>query len=214
MAHFDSQNNAQKSAECEIAEAIAQEWRGLLYDTNSHSFIMLNPKTVTWFFLEDKQVTSLVRKFIYERPTYISRESTRAKFYGNGTDHLRYCVEKVVIPLPGIMTKDKFFNFQTCQGEPPSPDQFCFNYIDQPFDVLRPMEPKAINFISSLCNYDWVQVHILRHFVKCALLNQNPSQTILFLIGPGQTGKSTLAKLLMSLKNNTCCTLELHNLTE
>lgn len=169
---------------------------------------------MTWFPVEDKKVTSVVRKFILERPEFITKETTRVKFYDTVTENLKYCLETAVVSLPGVMTQDAFFNFQTLEAQPPSPGQFCFNYIDHPFDVCRKMDVEIVAFLSSLCTHDWLQLHVLRLFVKSALLNDNPSQMILFLIGPGQTGKSTFAKMLMSLKENTCCTLELPDLSE
>ena len=62
-----------------------------------------------------------------------------------------------------------------------------------------------MEFLKALCNYDNVQLYVLRFFMKCRLLGVNPSQIVLFITGPGQTGKFTFAKILMSMMKETFC---------
>lgn len=96
------------------------------------------------------------------------------------------------------------------EGRPKS----IFNYIDEAFHVSRPIDSEIVQFSSSLSNYKPLQINVLRLSVKCLLLNQDPAHMVLFLIGPGHTGKSTLANMLISLKESTCCTLDLPNLSD
>ena len=214
MPQFDQENNPQESLESIIAKAIARDWVHIVYDISTCNFAILNTKIMVWSFIEDDEITNAVLAYIESKPEYKTKQSTTNKFWADVTKSLKYRLRKVMIPLPGVMTQDRFFNFETLQAELPSPNQHCFNYIDQPFDVCRTMDKEIVDFLCNLSNHDRLQLNILRLFVKCVLLNKNPAQIVLFLIGPGQTGKSTFSQMLMSLKENTYCTLGLSNLTE
>lgn len=148
------------------------------------------------------------------RPEFIREQSTKVKFWKDVTDNLKFRLRRVMTPSPGVMTQGCFFNFETLEAELSSANQQCFNFLDQPFDVCSPMDSEIVDFISSLCNHNTLQINILRLYAKCVLMNQNPAHMVLFLIGPGQTGKSTFAQMLISLKENTYCTLDLANLSD
>lgn len=214
MADLDTTNKFQKSLECRVAESITEDWRdSFLYDHKLQQFIMLDPKTSTWFPLESTQVIGIIRTYLNQTPKFLCRETTKLTFYGNVAKHLKLCQAIPVVPVPGIMTQTKFFNFLTGQAEERSHRQFCFNYIDQPFEVGQSMDPEVVEFLKSLCNYNNLQLHVLRHFFKCTLLGENPSQIVLLMMGPGPTGKSTFAKMLMSIIKRTSCSLELNRLS-
>jgi hypothetical protein len=146
-------------------------------------------------------------------PESLCQQSRKAQFYENVTELLQLCQEVPVTSVPGMMTQTKLLNSLTGQGEEPNAQQFCFNCIDSPFEVERSMDPAVVEFLKVLCNDDNVQLHVLRHFMKSTLLGVNPSQIVLFMMGPGQTGKSTFSKILMSILKETSCSLELNRLS-
>ena len=155
MPYSEPTYKLSKSLECLVAESIAQEWgENSVYDSQSHQFVMLNTKTGTWLHLEDTQVASLTRGYLHKTPRFMCPESTKAKFYRNVMEHLKLCHTFPMKSVPGIMTKTKFFNFVTCRGEERDPKQYCFNYIDQPFEADHPMDPEVVSFFKTLCNND------------------------------------------------------------
>ena len=224
MPYSDQSSNSGKSLKCIIAEAIAREWGlgdggqspptliAFIFDNHSHRFIMLNPKTRIWCHLDSHQAAVVVRAFIYSNSSYMRPESTVTRFYDQVVDHLKQFHSGNFVPVPGIMAQDKFLNFETGQAEEWKMEQYCFNYVDQPLNVDSPMDPEVMDFLKTLCNHDNLQLHVLRLFTKCTLLGVNPSQSMLFMIGPGLTGKSTFAKLLMSIMQNMSSTLDLASL--
>lgn len=169
---------------------------------------------MVWTYIGEDEVARLIMGFVAERPEFIQEKTRKMRFWKDVTDNLRYRLVTVMTPLPGVMTQACFFNLETMKPELPSPDQDGFNYIDEPFDLCRPIDQKIANFVRSVCNYNSLQITVLKHYVKCLLLNRNSPHMILFLIGPGHTGKSTLAQMLISLKENTCCTWNLPNLPD
>ena len=135
MPQFDQENNSQESLESRVAKAIARDWVHIVYDVSTCNFAILNTRIMVWSFIEDDEITNAVLAYIESKPEYKTKQSTTNKFWADVTKHLKYRLRKVMTPLPGVMTQDKFFNFRTLEAEPRSPEQFCFNYIDQPFDV-------------------------------------------------------------------------------
>lgn len=105
MPDFDPPDKFKKSLEHGVAQAIAEDHREeLLYNHQSQQFIMLNPSTMTWLAVEDKEVISAVREFILGRPEFVTKESTRVQFWRSVTKHLKLCQPVPVMPVPGIMS--------------------------------------------------------------------------------------------------------------
>lgn len=214
MPYSDQSSNSRKSVECILAEAIAREWgNAFIFDNQPHQFIMLNPQTRTWCHLDSNPATAVVRAFIHSNSSYMRPESAAKRFSHQVVKHLKLFHMGSFVPVPGIMAQDKFLNFETGQAEKWKMEQYCFNYVDQPLNVDSPMDPEVMHFLKTLCNHDNLQLHVLKLFTKSTLLGVNPSQSMLFMIGPEETGKSTFAKLLMSIMQNTSSTLELRRLS-
>ena len=154
MPQFDQEHNSQESLESIVAKAIVRDWVPVVYDISTCNFAVLNTKTMVWAFVEDEEITNAVMAYIESKPEYKTKHSTTNKFWADVTKNLKHRLRMVMTPLPGVMTQDRFFNFETLEAELPSPNHHCFNYIDQPFDLCRTMDKEVVDFLCNLSNHD------------------------------------------------------------
>lgn len=197
-----------------VAESMVKDYKEtFLYNCSAKQFMILNLKICVWSYLQTDEVNQRIRDYIDKNPHFRNKDTTTKKFYKSVAEHLKLVGPVSVMPGTGIMTQTKFFNFSTGKTEKPDPKQFCFDYIDSPFEVGKALDPEVVEFLKALCNYDNVQLHVLRFFMKCCLLGVNPSQIIFFMMGPGGTGKSTFADMFTSIVKETSCTIELGRLS-
>lgn len=211
------QNNSPRgnndSMEGFVTAAFISEYPYIRYQAKRNAYINYDPSKGTYYVLEKAIVLQMIDSFIKNSDSLRRKKTTTYSFVKKVESSLSLAVYCDIVICKDLCFNNGRLNMKDGRLYPKTPDLYCFTHVDSDFDPNATLTQEIKDFLWRLCGNDKVSLNCFRAWLLNVLLINNKDQYCLYLVGPGSTGKSSIANWLSDLLQEQCLSSSLAELS-